>query len=69
MDKNPRYHRNLKKRKIAIVVIGRRSTAPLQRLVTAVDAVAPGSYVEVAFLTSIERALGRIKEVGPEATI
>ena len=50
-DKNLRYQQNLKERNIAIVVIGHSQWPALQphvqRVVDAVDAAAPGSYVEV----------------------
>ena len=50
-DKNLRYQQNLKERNIAIVVIGHSQWPTLQphvqRVVDAVVAAAPGSYVEV----------------------
>ena len=50
-DKNLLYQQNLKDRKIAIVVLGRQQWPQVrphaQRVVEAVEAVPPGSYVEV----------------------
>lgn len=50
-DKNLRYQQNLKERTIAIVVISHAQWPSLepyvQRVVEAVKAAAPGSYVEV----------------------
>lgn len=50
-DKNLRYQQNLKGRAIAIVVIGYSHWPTLkqhiERVVEAVDAATPGSYVEV----------------------
>jgi hypothetical protein len=50
-DKNMRYQQNLTGRRIAIIVIGNAQWRVLQhyvgRVVLAVDAAAPGSYVEV----------------------
>lgn len=50
-DKNIRHQQNLSRRRIAIVVLGEASWPILrdhvQRVVTAVDAAAPGSYTEV----------------------
>jgi hypothetical protein len=50
-DKNMRYQQNLASRKIAILVVGDAQWRVLQyyvdRVVLAVDAAAPGSYVEV----------------------
>jgi hypothetical protein len=50
-DKNMRYQQNLASRKIAIVVLSRQQWPELrlhiQRVVDAVAAAAPGSYVEV----------------------
>jgi hypothetical protein len=50
-DKNMRYQQNLKGRKIAFVVIGNQQWPTLrsyvERVVDAVNAVTPGSYVEV----------------------
>lgn len=50
-DKNTRYQQNLAGRKIAIMVLGRQQWPQLrphiQRVVNAVAAVTPGSYVEV----------------------
>jgi hypothetical protein len=50
-DKNLRYQQNLASRKIAIVVIGNAQWHVLKnhadRVVTAVDSAAPGSYAEV----------------------
>lgn len=50
-DKNIRYQQNLSERRIAIVVLGRQQWPELrshvQRVVDAVDAAMPGSYVEV----------------------
>jgi hypothetical protein len=50
-DKNMRYQQNLANRKIAIVVLGQQQWPQLrphvQRVIEAVDAAKPGSYVEV----------------------
>jgi hypothetical protein len=50
-DKNMRYQQNLAGRRIAIVVLGRQQWPELrlhiQRVVEAVDAAIPSSYVEV----------------------
>jgi len=50
-DKNIRYQQNLVGRRIAIVVLGRQQWPELrlhiQRVVEAVNAATPGSYVEV----------------------
>jgi hypothetical protein len=50
-DKNMRYQQNLSARKIAIVVLGHQQWPKLrlflERVVAAVNAVQPGSYVEV----------------------
>jgi hypothetical protein len=50
-DKNMRYQQNLVYRKIAIVVLGRQQWPQLrphiQRVIEAVNAAAPGSYLEV----------------------
>lgn len=50
-DKNMRYQQNLAIRGIAIVVLGRQQWPQLrphiQRVVDAVNAATPGSYVEV----------------------
>lgn len=50
-DKNIRYQQNLSGRKIAIVVLGTAQWPVLrlhtQQVVTAVNAVTPGSYTEV----------------------
>jgi hypothetical protein len=50
-DKNMRYQQNLKDRKIAFVVIGNQQWPTLRhyvdRVVSAVNAATPGSYVEV----------------------
>jgi len=50
-DKNLRYQQNLEGRRIAIVVIGNAQWRILQHrvdlVVRAVDAAAPGTYVEV----------------------
>jgi hypothetical protein len=50
-DKNMRYQQNLAGRKIAIVVLGRQQwpqlRAYIQRVVDAVNAATPGSFVEV----------------------
>jgi hypothetical protein len=50
-DKNMRYQQNLAGRRIAIVVLGRQQWPQLhphvQRVVDAVNAATPGSYVEV----------------------
>jgi len=50
-DKNLRYQQNLKERAIAIVVIGHSQWPALQehiqRVVEAVNAATPSSYVEV----------------------
>jgi len=50
-DKNIRYQQNLYGRKIAIVVLGNQQWPDvklhLDRIVAAVDAAIPGSYVEV----------------------
>lgn len=52
-DKNLRYQQNLANRKIAIVVLGMQQWPSLrrhvQRVVEAVNAATPGSYVEVDF--------------------
>ena len=50
-DKNMRYQQNLKDRKIAIVILG-NSRRPaviryVDRVLEAINAAAPGSYVEV----------------------
>ena len=50
-DKNLRYQQNLASRKIAIIVIGNAQWRVLQhyvdRVVLALDAATPGSYMEV----------------------
>ena len=50
-DKNMRYQQNLKGRKIAFVVVGNQQWPTLrnyvERVVGAVNAATPGSYVEV----------------------
>jgi hypothetical protein len=50
-DKNMRYQQNLKGRKIAFVIIGNQQWPILrrhvERVVAAVNAATPGSYVEV----------------------
>jgi hypothetical protein len=50
-DKNIRYQQNLQGRKIAFVVIGNQQWPTLrryvERIVAAVNAATPGSYVEV----------------------
>jgi hypothetical protein len=50
-DKNMRYQQNLAGRKIAIVVLGRQQWPQLRshirRVVDAVNAATPGSFVEV----------------------
>jgi hypothetical protein len=50
-DKNIRHQQNLSERAIGIVVLGRQQWPELrphiQRVVDAVDAARPGSYVEV----------------------
>lgn len=50
-DKNIRYQQNLAARKIAIVVIGQQQWPQLrpqvQRVVDAVNAAGPGTYVEI----------------------
>lgn len=50
-DKNIRYQQNLKGRRIAFVVIGNQQWPVLrryvQRVVVAVNAATPGSYIEV----------------------
>ena len=50
-DKNMRYQQNLAGRRIAIVVLGRQQWPELrlhiQRVVEAIKAATPGSYVEV----------------------
>jgi hypothetical protein len=50
-DKNMRYQQNLVGRRIAIVVLGRQQwpqlRAHIQRVVDAVNAATPGSFVEV----------------------
>ncbi len=52
-DKNIRYQQNLENRKIAVVVLGLQQWPSLrphvQRVVDAVNAAVPGSYVEVDF--------------------
>jgi hypothetical protein len=51
-DKNLRYQQNLAGRQIAVVVLGRQQWPQLrphvQRVVEAINAAAPGSYVEIA---------------------
>ncbi len=53
-DKNIRYQQNLTGRKIALVVLGTPQWPVLrlhvQRVVAAVEAVTPGSYIEVDIL-------------------
>lgn len=50
-DKNLRYQQNLKERRIAIVVIGHSQWPTLkphvQRVLAAIEAALPGSYVEI----------------------
>lgn len=50
-DKNIRYQQNLKRRRIAFVVIGNQQRPTLRRhvekVVAAVNAATPGSYTEV----------------------
>jgi hypothetical protein len=50
-DKNLRYQQNLEGRKIAVVVLGRQQWPQVrryvQRVVEAINAAAPGSYVEI----------------------
>src|SRR5258708_6164524 len=50
-DKNMRYQQNLVGRKIAIVVLGRQQWPQLrphiQRVIEAVNAAEPGTYIEV----------------------
>jgi len=50
-DKNMRYQQNLAGRRIAIVVLGQqqwpRLRAHIQRVIEAVNAATPGSYIEV----------------------
>ena len=50
-DKNMRYQQNLAGRKIAIVVLGKQQWPQLrphiQRVIEAVNAVAPGTFTEV----------------------
>jgi hypothetical protein len=50
-DKNMRYQQNLEGRKIAVVILGRQQWPQLrphvQRIVEAVNAAAPGSYIEI----------------------
>jgi hypothetical protein len=50
-DKNLRYQQNLDGRKIAVVVLGRQQWPQVQphfkRVVEAVNAAVPGSYVEI----------------------
>jgi hypothetical protein len=50
-DKNLRYHQNLSKRKIAIVVLGQQQWPKLRAnvhlVVKAVEAAEPGGYIEV----------------------
>ncbi len=50
-DKNMRYQQNLADREIAVVVLGRQQWPQLrlhvQRIVEAVNAADPGSYLEV----------------------
>jgi hypothetical protein len=52
-DKNIRYQQNLTGRKIAIVVLGQQQWPQLhlhvQRVIEAIKAANPGSYVEVEF--------------------
>src|SRR5579863_3500360 len=48
-DKNIRYQQNLARRKIAIIVLGQQQwpqlRAHIQRVIDAVNAAAPGTYV------------------------
>jgi hypothetical protein len=50
-DKNMRYQQNLDHRKIAIIVLGQQQWPKLrlhiQRVIEAIQAAMPGSYVEV----------------------
>ena len=50
-DKNMRYQQNLAGRKIAVVVLGQQQWPQLrphiQRVIEAVNAATPGSFVEV----------------------
>ena len=50
-DKNLRHQQNLAERRMAIVILGRSQWPVLQlhvdRVVAALDAVAPGGYIEV----------------------
>ena len=50
-DKNMRYQQNLKSRRIAFVVLGNQQWPTLrlyvERVVSAVNAATPGSYVEI----------------------
>ncbi len=50
-DKNMRHQQDLSRRKIAVVILGRRQWPQLrthvQRVVDAVNAAVPGSYIEI----------------------
>jgi len=50
-DRNLRYQQNLAYRRIAIIVLGQQQWPQLrlhvQRIVDAVNAITPGSYIEV----------------------
>lgn len=50
-DKNMRYQQDLSNREIAIVVLGQqqwpRLHSHIQKVIDAVNAAAPGSYIEV----------------------
>jgi hypothetical protein len=50
-DKNMRHQQNLGGRKIAVVILGRQQRpqlrAHVQRVVDAINAAVPGSYVEI----------------------
>jgi hypothetical protein len=60
-DKNMRYQQNLAGRKIAIMVLGQQQWPQLrphiQRVIDAVNAVTPGSYVEVGIPEGITLGL------------
>jgi hypothetical protein len=60
-DKNMRYQQNLAGRRIAIVVLGQQQWPKLrshiQRVIEAVNAATPGSYVEVEVPLTSKRPL------------
>ena len=68
-DQRIRYQQNLTGRKIAIVVLAgttkwSRVRLHLERIAAVVDAVTPGSYVEVEI--PFESRFRRVSEVGAE---